>query len=73
MAELFIKNAGFDQKTLNPIIWIKMAAWKFTWKAHMAKFDTKVLFDSVVRANLSYGGLVGLEGLTQGALPLAAC
>lgn len=31
----------------------------------MAKFDTRVLFDSVVRANLSYGGLVGLEGLTQ--------
>ncbi|KAJ4826032.1 hypothetical protein Tsubulata_046366 [Turnera subulata] len=31
----------------------------------MAKFDTRVFFDTVVRANLSYGGLVGLEGLTQ--------
>ncbi|KAM7265616.1 hypothetical protein ACFE04_003299 [Oxalis oulophora] len=31
----------------------------------LAKFDTRVFFDSVVRANLSYGGLVGLEGLTQ--------
>ncbi|KAJ8761751.1 hypothetical protein K2173_004561 [Erythroxylum novogranatense] len=31
----------------------------------MAKFGTRVYFDTVVRANLSYGGLVGLEGLTQ--------
>ncbi|KAH7569050.1 hypothetical protein ACOSP7_012244 [Xanthoceras sorbifolium] len=31
----------------------------------MAMFDSRVFFDSVVRANLSYGGLVGLEGLTQ--------
>ncbi|KAJ4703306.1 Protein of unknown function, DUF538 [Melia azedarach] len=31
----------------------------------MAKFDTRVYFDSVVRANLSYGGLMGLEGLSQ--------
>ncbi|XP_038710378.1 uncharacterized protein LOC120005024 isoform X2 [Tripterygium wilfordii] len=30
-----------------------------------AKYDTRVYFDSVVRANLSYGGLMGLEGLTQ--------
>ncbi|KAL4562430.1 hypothetical protein LXL04_034633 [Taraxacum kok-saghyz] len=28
-------------------------------------FDTRVLFESVVRANLSYGGLIGLEGLSQ--------
>ncbi|XVF87622.1 hypothetical protein PTKIN_Ptkin18bG0134900 [Pterospermum kingtungense] len=31
----------------------------------MAKFDGRVYFDRVVRANLSYGGLVGLEGLSQ--------
>ncbi|XP_050228028.1 uncharacterized protein LOC126677448 [Mercurialis annua] len=31
----------------------------------LAKFETRVYFDSVVRANLSYGGLVGLEGLSQ--------
>ncbi|XWS18259.1 hypothetical protein CRYUN_Cryun32bG0028200 [Craigia yunnanensis] len=31
----------------------------------MAKFDGRVHFDRVVRANLSYGGLVGLEGLSQ--------
>uniref|UniRef100_A0A2P2JDP8 Uncharacterized protein n=2 Tax=Rhizophora mucronata TaxID=61149 RepID=A0A2P2JDP8_RHIMU len=31
----------------------------------MARFDTRVYFDKVVRANLSYGGLAGLEGLTQ--------
>ncbi|KAG8634418.1 hypothetical protein MANES_17G030900v8 [Manihot esculenta] len=31
----------------------------------LAKYETRVYFDSVVRANLSYGGLVGLEGLSQ--------
>ncbi|XVF25940.1 hypothetical protein REPUB_Repub13aG0257200 [Reevesia pubescens] len=31
----------------------------------MAKFDGRVQFDRVVRANLSYGGLMGLEGLSQ--------
>ncbi|OAY26027.1 uncharacterized protein LOC110602970 [Manihot esculenta] len=31
----------------------------------MAKYETRVHFDSVVRANLSYGGLVGLQGLSQ--------
>ncbi|KAL4312061.1 hypothetical protein GQ457_01G042650 [Hibiscus cannabinus] len=31
----------------------------------MAKFDGRVHFDRVVTANLSYGGLVGLEGLSQ--------
>ncbi|KAK3014670.1 hypothetical protein RJ639_009983 [Escallonia herrerae] len=31
----------------------------------VAKFETRVFFDSVVRANLSYGGLVGVEGLSQ--------
>ncbi|OMO64971.1 hypothetical protein COLO4_31668 [Corchorus olitorius] len=31
----------------------------------MAKFDGRVHFDRVVRANLSYGGLMGLEGLSQ--------
>lgn len=31
----------------------------------MAKFDTRVYFDSVVRANLTYGGLKALEGLSQ--------
>ncbi|EOA35767.1 hypothetical protein CARUB_v10021000mg, partial [Capsella rubella] len=30
-----------------------------------ARFENRVYFDSVIRANLSYGGLVGLEGLTQ--------
>ncbi|KAE9461735.1 hypothetical protein C3L33_06362, partial [Rhododendron williamsianum] len=30
-----------------------------------AKFETRVFFDSVVRANLSYGGLTGLVGLSQ--------
>lgn len=31
----------------------------------MAKFETRVYFDSVVRANLTYGGLKALEGLSQ--------
>jgi hypothetical protein len=31
----------------------------------LAKFENRVYFDSVVRANLSFGGLKGLEGLTQ--------
>ncbi|CAN6457881.1 unnamed protein product [Victoria cruziana] len=30
-----------------------------------AKFENRVLFDSVVRANLSYGALTGMAGLTQ--------
>ncbi|XP_057512398.1 uncharacterized protein LOC130794494 isoform X2 [Actinidia eriantha] len=30
-----------------------------------AKFETRVFFESVVRANLSYGGLIGVEGLSQ--------
>ncbi|KAL3519584.1 hypothetical protein ACH5RR_017733 [Cinchona calisaya] len=31
----------------------------------MAKFETRVFFDSVVSANLTYGGLTGMEGLSQ--------
>ncbi|KAG6754732.1 hypothetical protein POTOM_040526 [Populus tomentosa] len=31
----------------------------------MTKYEARVVFDSVVRANLSYGGLMGLEGLIQ--------
>lgn len=31
----------------------------------LAKFESKVYFNSVVRANLSYGRLQGLEGLAQ--------
>lgn len=31
----------------------------------VAKFETQVFFDSVIRANLSYGGLLGVEGLSQ--------
>ncbi|KAE8670579.1 bHLH123 protein [Hibiscus syriacus] len=31
----------------------------------MAEFDGRVYFDRVVTANLSYGGLVGLEGLSK--------
>ncbi|XP_019175047.1 PREDICTED: uncharacterized protein LOC109170392 isoform X2 [Ipomoea nil] len=31
----------------------------------VAKFETRVFFDSVVRANLSYGGLIGVQGLSQ--------
>ncbi|CAF2153028.1 uncharacterized protein LOC103830973 [Brassica rapa] len=30
-----------------------------------ARFENRVYFDSVIKANLSYGGLVGLQGLTQ--------
>ena len=30
-----------------------------------AKFDTLVRFDTIVKANLSYGGLNGVEGLSQ--------
>ncbi|XP_042757074.2 uncharacterized protein LOC111904850 isoform X1 [Lactuca sativa] len=30
-----------------------------------AKFENRVFFESVVKANLSYGGLIGLEGLSQ--------
>ncbi|GAA0153976.1 hypothetical protein LIER_12085 [Lithospermum erythrorhizon] len=31
----------------------------------VAQFETRVFFDSIVTANLSYGGLIGLEGLSQ--------
>ncbi|KAM5585794.1 hypothetical protein ABKV19_004949 [Rosa sericea] len=31
----------------------------------LTKFENRVFFDSVVRANLSYGSLIGVEGLTQ--------
>lgn len=31
----------------------------------MAKFENRVYFERVVTANLSYGGLIGVEGLTQ--------
>ncbi|XP_054778959.1 uncharacterized protein LOC129286893 [Prosopis cineraria] len=31
----------------------------------MAKFENRVFFESVVRANLSFGQLKGLEGLSQ--------
>lgn len=31
----------------------------------LAKFDTMALYDSVVRANLTYGSLGGVEGLSQ--------
>ncbi|CAN4104104.1 unnamed protein product [Withania somnifera] len=31
----------------------------------LAKFDTMALYDSVVRANLSYGSLAAVEGLSQ--------
>lgn len=30
-----------------------------------AKFETAVYFEAVVRANLSYGSLIGVEGLSQ--------
>ncbi|KAF3453559.1 hypothetical protein FNV43_RR03999 [Rhamnella rubrinervis] len=31
----------------------------------MTKFENRVVFDSVLRANLSYGSLIGVVGLTQ--------
>ncbi|GMH05369.1 hypothetical protein Nepgr_007209 [Nepenthes gracilis] len=31
----------------------------------LAMFESRVKFESVVRANLSYGGLIGVEGLSQ--------
>ncbi|CAI0406997.1 unnamed protein product [Linum tenue] len=31
----------------------------------LAKFENRVFFESVLRANLSFGGLIGMEGLTQ--------
>lgn len=31
----------------------------------LTKFETRVYYDKVVRANLSYGGLIGVEGLSQ--------
>lgn len=31
----------------------------------MTKYENRVYFDSVLRANLSYGELIGVEGLTQ--------
>ncbi|XP_050371159.1 uncharacterized protein LOC126789130 [Argentina anserina] len=31
----------------------------------LTKFEDRVFFDSIVRANLSYGSLIGVEGLTQ--------
>ncbi|KAK3040265.1 hypothetical protein RJ639_028180 [Escallonia herrerae] len=31
----------------------------------LTKFDTMAFYESVVRANLTYGGLTGVEGLSQ--------
>ena len=31
----------------------------------LTKFETKMFYDTVLRANLSYGSLIGVEGLTQ--------
>ncbi|KMS98558.1 hypothetical protein BVRB_4g092470 [Beta vulgaris subsp. vulgaris] len=31
----------------------------------LTKFENRVIFESVVRANLTYGELMGVEGLTQ--------
>ncbi|XP_038905336.1 uncharacterized protein LOC120091403 [Benincasa hispida] len=31
----------------------------------LTKYENRVLFQSVVRANLSYGSLIGVQGLTQ--------
>ncbi|KAA8523783.1 hypothetical protein F0562_010206 [Nyssa sinensis] len=31
----------------------------------LTKFDTMAFYDSVVRANLTYGGLTGVEGMSQ--------
>lgn len=31
----------------------------------LTKYENRVLFESVVRANLSYGSLIGVQGLTQ--------
>ncbi|KAG6420478.1 hypothetical protein SASPL_117008 [Salvia splendens] len=31
----------------------------------LTKFETRVFYDRVVRANLTYGRLIGLQGLTQ--------
>lgn len=31
----------------------------------LTKFENRVLFDSVVTANLTYGSLIGVEGLSQ--------
>lgn len=31
----------------------------------LTKYETRVFFDSVVRANLTYGSLIGVEGLSQ--------
>lgn len=31
----------------------------------LTKFENRVLFESVVRANLTYGSLIGVEGLSQ--------
>ncbi|CAI9087694.1 OLC1v1021836C1 [Oldenlandia corymbosa var. corymbosa] len=34
-------------------------------KPCVAKFETRVFFDTVVRANLTYGGLTNMQGLSQ--------
>lgn len=31
----------------------------------LTKFETRVFYDKVVRANLTYGSLIGVEGLSQ--------
>ncbi|XP_022142858.1 uncharacterized protein LOC111012868 [Momordica charantia] len=31
----------------------------------LTKYENRVMFESVVRANLSYGSLIGVQGLTQ--------
>ncbi|KAG7015522.1 hypothetical protein SDJN02_23158, partial [Cucurbita argyrosperma subsp. argyrosperma] len=31
----------------------------------LTKFENRVLYESVVKANLSYGSLIGVQGLTQ--------
>ncbi|CAN8248251.1 unnamed protein product [Cochlearia groenlandica] len=41
-----------------------------TAPCRLAEFETSFCYEAVVRANLSYGSLVGIEGLTQAELYL---
>ncbi|XP_031287873.1 uncharacterized protein At5g01610 [Pistacia vera] len=52
-----VKSYSFDYQSSRLEVYLESPC--------MAKFDSRVYFNSVVRANLSYGGLIGLEGLAQ--------
>ncbi|KAJ7981654.1 DUF538 family protein [Quillaja saponaria] len=54
------------QKRSNPTPSLKMVYLEvFLNGPCLTKFENRVFFESVIKANLTYGRLVGVEGLTQ--------